>query len=548
MLIHIAVLCVVVVALYSRVTRNNYVDLDDTRLIVDNYPFLKDFSNIPQAFKQGVFKLYNQPDTEASYYRPVMTLSFMLDAHLSPVNNKQYITPKPFLRANIFYHLMACVLLLLLLYSIGVNPVPSIMLTLLFAVHPILLQAIAWIPGRNDSLVTLFILASMLMLVKYLQYEKPLHLALHFLFFAIALFTKENAVMFPLLVLFYLYFISQKRLGLKKYLSCIGVYAVIIISWFFIRQHALATNTPSISLGTGIKNLFTNAPMFLQYISKSLIPYGLSVMSTLQDTRYPVGIIVIGLIVAGIYSSKEKNTPLMIFGFLWFILFLAPSFFVLFTGLEHRDYLPLVGFVIAVSQVDGVKKLQLNFASSSNATTLVIIIGIFLLYAGKTFSREPIFENAYNFDENAIKTSPHAVLPCLYLAKHYEEVQDYAKAIDAYNMALQRDSTGFMLHNSIGGDYMALGKTSEAVKEFEKEIALHPNNAMALFNLGLYNLSLGKDSIAINYGKRAISADKDFVNGYKLLGVIYTKKGDSIQAAPYIKWLQDRGYSLPAQQ
>lgn len=546
--IHIAIICAVVLALYARVTNNKYVDLDDTRLIVNNYPFLKDFSNVPQAFKQGIFKLYNAPDTEASYFRPVMTLSFMLDAHLSPSGPNQYISPKPFLAANVFYHLLACILLLLLLYALEVSPFPALLLALVFAVHPILLQAIAWIPGRNDSLVSLFILTSILMLIRYVQTEKLLHIGLHYLFFTIALFTKENAVVFPLLAIFYLYLVNKKPVRIRKYAAIISAYAVIIVAWFFIRQHALAANSSSVSLQTGVKNLFANMPMLFQYIGKSVIPLGLSVMSTIQDTKYLIAILAIGLIACGIYFSKERENSKVAFGLVWFLAFLAPSFFVLFTGLEHRDYLPLVGFIIVASQVDGVKNLKMSVSPNSNAMTLGVMVAVIALFAGKTYLREPIFENAYNFDENAIKTSPHAVLPCLYLAKHYEEVQDYEKAIDAYKMALERDSTSYMIYNSMGGDYMAMRNPDEAAKEFEKEVAMHPNNAMALFNLGLYNLSLGKDSVAIDYGKRTISADIDFVNGYKLLGVIYRKNGDSIHAAPYIKWLQDRGYSLPPQQ
>src|SRR5580700_8760217 len=79
--LYAAILSIVIIGLYSGITSNNFVDLDDTTVIVDNYPFLKNFSNAPQAFKQGVFQVYNKQDTLKTYYRPIMTLSFMLDAH-----------------------------------------------------------------------------------------------------------------------------------------------------------------------------------------------------------------------------------------------------------------------------------------------------------------------------------------------------------------------------------------------------------------------------------------------------------------------------------
>src|SRR5581483_882219 len=149
LLFHVAIVFTIVIALYARVTKNDYVDLDDTTLIVNNYSFIKDFSNAPQAFKQGIFQVVGKKDTEASYYRPVMELSFMFDANLSPAKDNERISASPFLKANVLYHLLACVLLLFLLNELRVNPTTSLLLTLLFAVHPILLQAIAWIPGRN---------------------------------------------------------------------------------------------------------------------------------------------------------------------------------------------------------------------------------------------------------------------------------------------------------------------------------------------------------------------------------------------------------------
>ena len=117
-------------------------------IIVKNYPFLKNISNTPKAFTQGVFQETGQKDTLASYYRPVMIFSFMLDAQISPAVG-EYPKPKPFLEANIFYHTIACILLLLLLLELNIPPLPSLLLSLIFTVHPLLNQAVAWIPGRN---------------------------------------------------------------------------------------------------------------------------------------------------------------------------------------------------------------------------------------------------------------------------------------------------------------------------------------------------------------------------------------------------------------
>jgi tetratricopeptide (TPR) repeat protein len=541
---HIAIVLAVVVCLYARVTKNDFVDLDDTSIIVENYPFIKDMGNAPQAFKQGIFQVAGKLDTEKTYYRPVVELSFMLDANLFPTKGSENISAKPFLRSNIFYHLLACILLLILLNGLNVSSTASLLLTLLFAVHPILLQAIAWIPGRNDSLVTIFILASMLMLIQSFQSGKRYLLQLHCLFFCLALFTKESALALPIMALAYLYVFRRHEADWRIYALILGGYVLAIGFWFFLRQHAL-TSGATAPMSEMIKNVFSNAPMFFQYIGKSVIPYGLAVMSTIKDTNYIVGIAAIILIAAGIFLGKEKRMPVIIFGLLWFFIFLIPSFLTFFTGLEHRDYLPLIGLLIVISEFDFVKKLQFNFSSPANTRALIATIALIVVFAGVTFSREPVFKNAYNFDKNAIETSPHATLPCLYMAKHYEEVNNFQKAIDMYTLALQRDSDSYMVHNSMGRDYTVLNKLNEAEAEFKMELQAHPKNTLALFNLGLYNLNNGKDSAAEALGKQSIAIDPQFVDGYKLLAAIWIQKGDTVKAKPYIKWLRDKGIEFP---
>jgi len=541
-LLYIAIISAVVIGLYARVAENDFVGLDDTSLVVGNYSFLKDFSNAPKAFEQGVFQAQGKLDTEKTYYRPVMVLSLMLDAHFAP--SESHISPEPFLWANIFYHLLACILLLLLFYALEINPLSALLLALVFAVHPILLQAIAWVPGRNDSILTIFILASTLMLIKFTKSGKSLHVRLHLLLFAMALFTKENAIVFPLIALFYLYKVNKVSVPRKNYLALIIAYCIVAFLWFYIRHQAIAGGGAMI-FHEAIKNLLVNAPMFFQYLGKSVIPIGLSVMSTVSDTNYIIGIVAITLIVVGIVLSKQKNWTIIIFGLIWFFLFLTPSFLTLFSGLEHRDYLPIIGLLIVVSQFDIIKNLQFKLAPILNGITLIITLGVILLLASITYSREHIFKNPVTFNESAISTSPNAVLPCLYLARYYEETKDYDKAIDAYREALKRAPNSYMIHNDISGDYIAMNKYSQAEAEVVKELALYPNNKLAVFNLGLINYTYGKDSVALVLWKQSIHIDPNFMDAYNLVASYYLQKGDSTDVMPYLQWLKTNGYPLP---
>lgn len=529
----VAIICFVTVSLYHKSLKNDYLDLDDMTIIVRNYNFIKNFSNAGQAFKQGVFQVQGETDTLTSYYRPMVTLSFMADTYISP-KKSEYPIPEPYIRDNIFYHTVACLLLLFLLLELNIPPLPSLALTLIFAVHPLLNQAIAWIPGRNDSLLTIFILASFISFLKYLKTKKAWLVILHIFFFLLALFTKENAVMFIPILFIYLRFTRKEKLPLKTYCILGIAYMLCVIPWFIMRHIALATNADRATLSNITQTMLTNSPFFIQYISKSILPFNLSVMSTAADTNYVTGLLAIGLLLMGILLSRKKNMRLIIFGLCWFLVFLAPSFFSGFSGLEHRAYLPLVGMFIAVSQFDVIKLVDFNDKSTSSKLGIALLGFIFLLFFSTSFKRLSIFENRYAFDESAMETSPHALLPCLYLAAHYEQERMFDKAIDAYQEGLKRDSTYELTYLNLAGDYIRQKNFKEAEKLLRLDLRRYPNSSVATFNLGLvvfqgdHNYSGGAE-----LWKKAITLDSDFAQPYKVLSQYYQALGDSNNAILY---------------
>jgi protein O-mannosyl-transferase len=528
------------ISLYHKSLKNDFLDLDDMSIIVRNYSFLNNISNAGQVFKQGAFQVQGEKDTLTSYYRPIMILSFMADTYISPAKST-YPIPEPYIRGNIFYHTLACIFLLFLLLELKIAPLPSLFLSLIFTVHPILNQAVAWIPGRNDSLLTLFILISFICLLKYLKTNKIGVLVLHILFFLLALFTKENALMFMPLSLLFLYFNNRKTQEikfqkplLKTYILIGSVYLLCLVPWLIFRHIALSTNADSSNIIDLIKTITHNFPYIIQYISKSVLPFNLSVMSTAADTNYLLGILALVILLAGIVLSKKKNTSLVLFGFCWFFLFLSPSFFSAFSGLEHRAYLPLIGLIITTSQFDIIKTASFKGNGISARIGAITLAGIFLLFYYLTLNRLPIFENRFAFDESGMETSPHSILPCIYLAVHYEQEKEYEKAIAAYREALKRDSTSELALGNMAGDYICLNMYHEAENELRTELRQHPSNYIAVFNLGLVIFQYEhNDSLGVALWKKSVSINPSFARPYKVLSQYYQARGDSSNTQLY---------------
>src|SRR6201997_4408958 len=118
--LQLILISVFVFFMYARTVSYEYIGLDDTTLIETNYKFIKNFSNVPIAFTKHVMYSGTNSDNEKDYYRPMLTLSFMIDTHIAG-NTK----PRWYHFANILYHLTACLLLFVLLNKLQVNPIAT---------------------------------------------------------------------------------------------------------------------------------------------------------------------------------------------------------------------------------------------------------------------------------------------------------------------------------------------------------------------------------------------------------------------------------------
>ena len=135
-------LSIVVFILYFGSINFGYTDLDDTIFIKEQAPYNEELSNVGHSFFRGVFS-----EDRDTYYRPMLLNSFVINHQFSETNIKGYHG------MNLLLHLIAVLLLFAVFIRLKLNDTIAFILTLIFAVHPVLSQAVAWIPGRNDTLV-----------------------------------------------------------------------------------------------------------------------------------------------------------------------------------------------------------------------------------------------------------------------------------------------------------------------------------------------------------------------------------------------------------
>ncbi len=180
--------------LYFKSLFFDFTYLDDNTLILNNLPFLQKAGNFFTAFTQQVFQVAHG---NSVYYRPLLTVSLMPDAMLGGAS------PFFYHLTNIVIHLIAACLVYKLITKLKYPNGAAFLLSLIFVTHPALTHAVSWIPGRNDSLLTVFILASFIFFLNYLENRKNSQIFWSVLFFLLALLTKETALALPVVCFVY---------------------------------------------------------------------------------------------------------------------------------------------------------------------------------------------------------------------------------------------------------------------------------------------------------------------------------------------------------
>jgi len=502
------VIVVVGFLLYSHTLFFDFTYFDDSTLILDKVAVLSNIHNIGYIFTSDVFL-----SSPKFYYRPFLNLSFMLDAHLGGV------LPFFYHLDNILLHCLAAGLVFYLLTKLIKKRPLAFFLSLIFLVHPVLVQAVAWVPGRNDSLLAIFGLAAFITFLSFL--ERPrLAAYLGYLFFLLAaLFTKETAVALPLLVIFYFLFIDSGRTTRTDKWLMVGGSAVAGFIWFLMRHFALGGETTNY-LSAG-RDIIQNAGAVVMDIGKLVFPVNLSVLPVLEDSSRIFGWMVLFLLAFAWWRSRHIRYNYVIFGIVWFLLFLLPSFIRL-NGLpdflEHRLYLSLIGFLLVLAEFDWVKNWDFTKRSGKIAAAAILLI-----LAAITCWHSSSFSDRLTFWQEAAKDSPHSPLAQRNLGVMYYFIGDNAKAKNAYSRALQLNPQEPMAHNNLGVLYLEQKNWSAAEKEFTEELTVNPGYDKALLNLGDVYYHENRWTDAGRLWTAALSVNPEYSDAYERLLILQNR-------------------------
>jgi len=362
---------------------------------------------------------------------------------------------------------------------IGVKEKMAVFLSLFFAVHPALSQAVSWLPGRNDVLAAIFIFSTLIFWSYWLRREKLIDLIFLWIFFFLSLLTKETSALLPLFALFWVFAFERRNFTwFKLGVAASGVFTVSIL-WFMLRTVALG----GANIGGAWSSIITNLLSPLIFLGKVILPLNLSVYPVSMDSPWIYGIISLLILILLLFYSRPWRFERLLFGILWFWLFLVlgsirPDSDIFRNFMEHRLYVPMFGLLIIFAEFENFwERCFYRFRHYFLPLIFILLISLNLMHSRS-------FQNRLSFWRQAVASSPHSALAQRNLGAMYYLDGDNDKAEALFRQALILNSKEPMAHNNLGAIYLEKGDLWRAEIELKKELEINPQYDLALYNLG----------------------------------------------------------------
>ena len=385
----------IVFVIYGKSLNYEFTELDDDGLTAKKSLYISDIKNFPKFFLTDCY--HNRKITQ--YYRPVLSLSFAIETIMFGINTKIYHL------TNIILFVLSLYLMYLFLCKFNSNEIVLKFLILLFCVHPMLVSSVVWLPARNDTLLAVFLFLFLITYVNYVKENKIKYFVLSIIFFVLALFTKETALItFP--IMFLLVYCFNLKITKKQILNYLLVVIPILILYFYLRQIAVSPVNLNHYINHAHEYFFSIVYGLMLYIKYIFIVGDIPV--TLHQLQFDIlsfiinAIVLLSLICLCFFKFINKRT--VIFSFVFFILFMLPAFaqenYIWFS---HRLVIPLVSIIFVLAEI--IDKVFLKYDLSKKYFIGVFVV-LFVLFAFSSYSQAYKYKNHEIFRLNICNDAP----------------------------------------------------------------------------------------------------------------------------------------------
>jgi len=499
---------------------NAFVLWDDQFYVTDN-PFI-------QSPTWGNFKVLLTKIVSLNYH-PITMTSLWLNALFSGIESAT-----PYILTNVFFHICNSILVYIFISRLIKNNFIALITALLFSLHPMHVESVAWVSERKDVLYVFFLLLSLINYINYrLKKLKPQYL-LAILFFMFACLSKAMAVsLVPILCLVDYFYFSDKNKSIFKFLKPLIPFGLIAVFFGIIAINAqsggdfygiFSQSEEAVALDSsiefGIFEKITHACYAIYfYLIKFVFPLNLCAFhpyGLVLDISYIsfLPLLFAVILIAFLYFFRNHKTIIFGLSFFFASIFHVLQFIKVGSAIvaERYAYLPYVGLGIILAY--GLNMLRLKAPKLSY--TLLGLITIIMVYL--TRQQVDTWQNHTSLFGNVIDIYPtsgqahHIYATGLWAEKETQKAIEHERhAIDNLNFVR---SEAFDL---LGNCYADIQEFEKALAFYNQAISLDPNNYHSLYHRGIFivenyqNLPFSALNMALNDFNKVESSNVDML-------------------------------------
>jgi tetratricopeptide (TPR) repeat protein len=492
---------------------------------------------------------------ENSNWHPLTWMSHMLDCELYGLK------PWGHHLTSVLLHAFNATLLLLVLRRMTGSTWRSFVVTILFALHPLRAESVAWVAERKDVLSAFFWMLTLLMYVRYAQgrgMEKKARYAVWYslalLAFALGLLSKAMVVTLPCVLLLLDYWplrrlsfgsnniSSEKtetpvqqftiwRLLIEKVPFIVLVVMTSLLTYITQQKWGFLRTYNAYPMDARIGNALVS---YVRYLKKMFWPADLCSFYPHPGT-WPLMIVVVAaaiLVAISIVTFlTRRNRPYIAVGWLWYLGTLVPVIGIVQLAdqamADRYTYIPMIGILIAV--VWGVHEVTCRFRIQPIAWTIGVV-AVLLPCTILTQQHIGHFKNGVTRWQHNLAVTRDIGLARYALGLSLDDAGRHEEAIGHLQVVLKDKWDRADVHRNIATMYERLGQREEAMKHYREALRLEPGFTAARYNLVVNLIAVDNFDEAIVHLRQMVKHSPNDAVAYNALGASLAQKGELNEA------------------
>jgi len=529
--LHSLIIFITTLIIFIPTFNADFVTWDDSSHVFEN-PYIHSLS------LENIKAIFVSSDVQRMYM-PLTVLSYAIDYH--------FVKLKPALYhlVNVAVHLAVLMLIYLLVLRLSSSSAVAFWSTLIFAIHPMHVEPVAWVTGRKDLLNAAFFLLALHAYWSYLEKGRVINLCWVFLCGILSMLAKPTALGLPF-VLFLFDWCRQRKFSLKSLLEKgILLMSLVPIAWLTFKGNMEIVFAHSSLFKSILLALWSGT----FYLKKFFFPL---VLSPIYALPKPIGLFQIDYLLAVLICGfslfivfKFRKQKWVLFAFLYF--FLSLFFLIRFnenlaTSLvaDRYMYLPSLGFCIllgsAINQYFGRRLKAPAFFDQAKVeqqhnqcimSRRVWRLGLFsnvivlMLLGAKAHLMSRVWQNSFSLWNFVIKELPDDPKGYASRGLLYRREGKQSLALEDFNKAIALDPYSYKTYNNRGLLFKDMREFERALADFNHSVELNPYYDKTYLNRGKIHKFRNEYQKSLDDFNKAIALNPQLAGAYLNRGNLY---------------------------